>query len=84
MDDGLSVRKRAVRVLWECCILCPGFPPDRIIEAVVLILSRAGDAEESMRKLAASLCTELWFNPGSAVGEIHTLSLSLSLSLHLT
>lgn len=73
-DEGLSVRKRSVKVLWECCILCPGFPPQRQVEAVVLILNRAGDSEDSMRKLAASLCTELWFNPGSVLGEPYDMT----------
>ncbi len=67
--EGLSVRRRALKILWECCILCPGFPHELAIEAIILILNRAGDSEESMRKQAALFCTELWFSPGSALGE---------------
>lgn len=32
------------------------------------ILGRAGDAEESMRKLAADVCREMWFGTGSSTG----------------
>lgn len=37
-DNGVSVRKRAVRTLWECCARCPGFT--RKTDAVVAILQR--------------------------------------------
>ncbi|GAX81042.1 hypothetical protein CEUSTIGMA_g8477.t1 [Chlamydomonas eustigma] len=61
MDQGLSVRKRAIKVLWDCCVLCPGGFP-RLDEAVMIILHRVGDNEESMRKLAQNLCCQLWFS----------------------
>lgn len=37
-DAGVSVRKRAVKALWECCAKCPGF--SRKTDAVVAILQR--------------------------------------------
>ena len=61
-DQGVSVRKRAVRTLWECCERCPGF--SRRVDAVVAILQRVADSEESMRTLVTKICGELWFAPG--------------------
>jgi hypothetical protein len=55
------------QVLWDCCVLCPGFP--FLAEAVMLILDHASDSEDSVRKLASSLCTELWFSSNSMLGE---------------
>lgn len=46
---------------------CPDFP--RAADAVGLILQRASDQEDSMRKLATSICSELWFVPGTIIGE---------------
>ena len=57
-----------IKVLWECCVSCPGGFPC-LNEAVMLLLDRAGDAEESMRKTAVALCTKLWFSAESAIGE---------------
>ena len=48
-------------------MLCPGGFPF-LNDAVMLILDHAGDAEESMRKLASNLCTELWFSASSVLG----------------
>lgn len=59
----MSVRKRAIRSLWDCCT-CPGF--NRAAEAVVAVLQRAGDSEESMRGLVTKICGEMWFLEGSS------------------
>jgi cohesin loading factor subunit SCC2 len=59
----VSVRKRAIRSLWDCCT-CPGF--SRAAEAVVAVLQRAGDSEESMRGLVTKICGEMWFSEGSS------------------
>ncbi|KAI8475824.1 MAG: hypothetical protein J3K34DRAFT_517001 [Monoraphidium minutum] len=63
-DNGVSVRKRAVKALWECCARCPGFT--RRTGAVVAILQCVADAEESMRTLVTRLCADMWFAPGSS------------------
>lgn len=56
-----------VQVLWDCCVNCPAFP--YATQAVALILRRALDTEESVRKLAMQLCGALWFsNSGLAAG----------------
>ena len=55
----------ACQVLWDCCVRCAGFP--MLGEALLLIMARASDQEDSMRKQAAALCSELWFTPGSAL-----------------
>jgi hypothetical protein len=59
----VSVRKRAIRSLWDCCT-CPCF--SRAAEAVVAVLQRAGDSEESMRGLVTKICGEMWFSEGSS------------------
>ena len=66
-DQGISVRKRAVKTLWDCCVRCPGF--ERTVEGMVVILHRAGDQEESMRGLVTKICSAMWFTPGLLVGK---------------
>ncbi|GIL54451.1 hypothetical protein Vafri_9964 [Volvox africanus] len=61
IDAGLTVRKRAVRLLWECCVRCPEF--ERRIEAMLLIVSRVTDTEDTMRTLINKICAEVWFLP---------------------
>lgn len=61
-DQGILVRKRAIRALWECCS-CPGF--SRAGDAVVAVLQRADDSEESMRNLVTKICGEMWFTDAS-------------------
>ncbi|EFJ52890.1 hypothetical protein VOLCADRAFT_115818 [Volvox carteri f. nagariensis] len=60
-DTGLTVRKRAVRLLWECCVRCPEF--ERRTDALLLIVSRATDTEDTMRALVNKICAEIWFLP---------------------
>lgn len=57
------VRKRAIRALWECCS-CPGF--SRAGDAVVAVLQRAYDKEDSMRSLVTKICGEMWFTDASS------------------
>ena len=62
-DPGLSVRKRAVNIMWESCIKQPGF--SRATEACVHLLSRATDPEDSIQKLVTRVFHSLWFSPMS-------------------
>jgi len=62
-DPGIMVRKRAIRALWECCS-CPGF--SRAGDAVVAVLQRAYDKEDSMRTLVTKICGEMWFTDASS------------------
>lgn len=57
------VRKRAIRALWECCS-CPGF--SRAGDAVVAVLNRANDKEDSMKHLVTKICGEMWFTDASS------------------
>lgn len=57
------VRKRAIRALWECCS-CRGF--SRAGDAVVAVLNRANDREDSMRNLVTKICGEMWFTDVSS------------------
>jgi hypothetical protein len=61
-DQGIMVRKRAIRALWECCS-CPGF--SRADDAVVTVLQRANDREDSMKSLVTKICGEMWFTAAS-------------------
>jgi hypothetical protein len=56
------VRKRAIRALWECCS-CPGF--SRADDAIVTVLQRANDREDSMKSLVTKICGEMWFTAAS-------------------
>jgi cohesin loading factor subunit SCC2 len=46
-DAGLTVRKRAVRLLWECCVRLPGWPQRR--DALGRIVARSADPEVRLR-----------------------------------
>ncbi|CAL8470720.1 g10262 [Coccomyxa elongata] len=58
-DTSTSVRKAAVRILWESCIRVPDFP--RASEACVAVLHRVGDNEESILDLVSKIFHGLWF-----------------------
>ncbi|GFR50992.1 hypothetical protein Agub_g13318, partial [Astrephomene gubernaculifera] len=60
-DAGLTVRKRGIRLLWECCVRCPDF--SRRGDALMRIVQRATDQEETMRALVTKICSEIWFLP---------------------
>jgi hypothetical protein len=47
----------------ECCS-CPGF--GRADDAVVAVLQRANDKEDSMRVLVTKICGEMWFTDASS------------------
>ncbi len=67
-DPGITVRKRALRLLWECCVRCgDGFPYRA--DAVVRIMAKAADAEEAMRALVVRICSEIWFLAKVTLGE---------------
>lgn len=57
------MRKRAIRALWECCS-CPSF--SRADDAVVAVLGRANDREDSMKNLVTKICGEMWFTDTSS------------------
>jgi len=60
-DDGVSVRKRALQILWDSCIRPPAFP--RATVACVAVLRCSTDSEESIRELVAKVFRDLWFPP---------------------
>jgi cohesin loading factor subunit SCC2 len=59
MDSGTSVRKVAIKLLWECCIKVSGFP--KAAEAARHVLLRAADPEESIQDWVAKVFHSLWF-----------------------
>lgn len=58
-DASTSVRKAAMRTLWEACIKPPGFA--RAAEACCAVLHRGADPEESIQELVAQVFQGLWF-----------------------
>ncbi|KXZ45820.1 hypothetical protein GPECTOR_50g614 [Gonium pectorale] len=60
-DAGLTVRRRAIRLLWECCVRCPDFKHRS--DALLRIVNRATDTEETMKSLVTKICAEIWFLP---------------------
>lgn len=54
-DAGTSVRRSAIKILWECCMRQPGF--SRATDACKHVLMRAGDPEESIQNEARGGCT---------------------------
>ncbi len=52
---------------------CPGF--SRATEAVVAILHRVVDQEESMKSFVTKICSQLWFNPAPVTGKVVTILL---------
>ena len=58
-DTFPSVRKAAIRILWESCIGAPGFP--RANEACVAVLRRVADPEDSIQELVSKVFHSLWF-----------------------
>ena len=66
-DAGTSVRKAAIKILWECCMRVPGFP--RAVDACKHVLMRASDQEESIQSEVAKVFHSLWFSPRMEIGD---------------
>ncbi|GLC46380.1 hypothetical protein PLESTF_001845900 [Pleodorina starrii] len=60
-DTGVNVRKRAIRLLWECCVRCPDFV--HRTDALLRIVSHATATEDSLRSLVTKICAEIFFLP---------------------
>ena len=65
-DSGVSVRKRAVRILWDCCISAHQFPLET--EACVAVLQRVNDAEHSIQELVGRMFHSIWIVSGTQDG----------------
>ncbi|KAK9829724.1 hypothetical protein WJX72_007528 [[Myrmecia] bisecta] len=65
-DSGTSVRKRALKILWDCCIRPLAFP--KATAACVAVLQRAVDNEESIHDLVSKVFHGLWFASGMETG----------------
>ncbi|CAD7704601.1 unnamed protein product [Ostreobium quekettii] len=76
-DSGTSVRKRALKILWECCVQPQGFP--RATEACVHILQRAGDPEEAVQSMVTKVFGTLWFGNGCSARSSAGVSSDVSL-----
>ena len=61
-DAGSSVRKSAIKILRDCCLIMPEERSDKIIETYKAILNRSGDSEESIKSFVLKTFRSLWFD----------------------
>ncbi|GMH40118.1 hypothetical protein BSKO_08022 [Bryopsis sp. KO-2023] len=73
-DAGTSVRRRALKLLWECCVRPPDFP--RLNDACVQILMLSGDKDEHIQNLVKKIFSELWFMDGQGTGDLANRSMT--------
>ncbi|KAL9259895.1 Sister chromatid cohesion protein SCC2-like protein [Drosera capensis] len=64
-DTGVSVRKRAIRIIREMCISNANFP--EFPRACIDIISRVGDEESSIQDLVCKTFYEFWFEEPSEI-----------------
>ncbi|GAB2216709.1 hypothetical protein Droror1_Dr00024486 [Drosera rotundifolia] len=64
-DTGVSVRKRAIRIIREMCISNVNFP--EFPRACIDIISRVGDEESSVQDLVCKTFYEFWFEESSEI-----------------
>ncbi|KAJ0980187.1 hypothetical protein J5N97_008442 [Dioscorea zingiberensis] len=72
-DTGVSVRKRAIKIIRDLCISNPAFP--EATNAFIEIISRVSDEESSVQDLVCKTFYEFWFeepsgNPTQYVGDV--------------
>ncbi|XP_074560939.1 sister chromatid cohesion protein SCC2 isoform X1 [Curcuma longa] len=58
-DTGVSVRKRAIKIIRDLCISQSNFP--EATQAFIVILSRVTDEESSVQDIVCKTFYELWF-----------------------
>lgn len=61
-DAGTSVRKSAIKILRDCCLIMPEERSDKIIESYRAILNRSSDSEESVKSFVLKTFRSLWFD----------------------
>ncbi|XP_039067046.1 sister chromatid cohesion protein SCC2-like isoform X2 [Hibiscus syriacus] len=64
-DTGVSVRKRAIKIIRDMCITNPNF--SGFISACIEIISRVSDDESSIQELVCKTFYEFWFEEPSGV-----------------
>ena len=57
-DSSTSVRKSALKILWEACIQPAGFA--RGTEACIVLLQHVSDPEASIQESVARMVSRLW------------------------
>lgn len=57
-DVSTSVRKSALKILWEACIQPAGFA--RSTEACIILLQHVTDPEASIQELVGRMISRLW------------------------
>ncbi|XP_039139288.1 sister chromatid cohesion protein SCC2 isoform X2 [Dioscorea cayenensis subsp. rotundata] len=62
-DTGVSVRKRAIKIIRDLCISNPAFP--EASNAFIEIISRVSDEESSIQDLVCKTFYEFWFEEPS-------------------
>lgn len=69
-DAGSSVRKSAIKILRDCCLIMPEERSDKIIESYKAILNRSSDSEESVKSFVVKIFRSLWFDAASEGDDI--------------
>ncbi|KAL8144455.1 hypothetical protein V2J09_017487 [Rumex salicifolius] len=64
-DTGVSVRKRAIKIIRDMCVSNNNFP--EVIRACIEIISRVSDEESSIQDLVCKTFYEFWFEEPSGV-----------------
>ena len=62
-DAGSSVRKSAIKILRDCCLIIPEERSDKVIESYKAILNRSTDSEDSVKSFVVKIFKSLWFDP---------------------
>ena len=61
-DVGSSVRKSAIKILRDCCLIIPEERSDKVIESYKAILNRSTDGEDSVKSFVVKIFKSLWFD----------------------
>lgn len=64
-DTGISVRKRAIKIIRDMCVSNKNFP--EVIHACIEIISRVSDEESTIQDLVCKTFYEFWFEEPSGV-----------------
>ena len=67
-DSSPAVRKAALKIIWEACVVAKDCP--KTVEACHLILQRAHENEDASANVAVKFIHSLWFSPYSEAGQL--------------
>ena len=65
-DSSIAVRKTALKIIWEACVIAKDSP--KTVEACHLILTRSHDTGDASQDVAVKFVHTLWFSPTTDAG----------------